>query len=90
MDKRKSPNPESKALEESLVGGVGIRLPEGAVEPPEGYAAIVLYVPIQHVTGQDVIQLQNDLGIPWTIRDENGSISGAWLDEMVDSTASKS
>lgn len=82
MSKRETPNPDSKILAESIIGGAGINIPDGSVNPPEGYAAVVLYVPINHFAGKDILQIQKDIGMPWAMKDKDGSFSGAWLDEL--------
>lgn len=63
---RKVPNPESKLLARALVGGAGILVPQGAIEPPPGMGAIILYVPLEDVC-KDPLEIQADLGIPWSM-----------------------
>ena len=60
------PNPKSKLLAQSIVGGAGLTLPP-QVTPPSGMALILLYVPLNEIAGKNPAQIQADLGIPWSL-----------------------
>lgn len=74
---RNIPNPHSQMLACAIVGGAGLTLPP-KVDVPEGMAAVVLFVPMEHVIGKSPIEIQEDLGLPWYC---NGG-SPAWFDEL--------
>jgi len=80
--KRIIPNPHSGILQHSVVGGVGMGPPPPDV-PPEGMAVVLLYVPAHLVAGQDLLQIQADMGIPWSCE---GSAGGIFFDELPSAT----
>lgn len=73
---RKTPNPASNILATAVVGGAGLAIPPMLNTPPKGMAAIVLYVPVEHIAGKTVIDIQRDIGLPWHV--EGGP--GMWFD----------
>lgn len=66
MSHKTTPNPESKMLAQAVVGGVGLSIPPDAGTPPEGMAAVLLYVPLSLVNAKSPIDIQADLGLPWS------------------------
>ena len=48
-------------------------------EAPEGFAHITLMVPLSLIEGKSPIDLQSDLGLPWSDHDGNG----LWFDEII-------
>lgn len=75
---RKSPNPNSKMLENAVVGGAGIGMP--GITPPAGMGAVLLFVPLTEIMGKSAFEMQADLGIPWHCVDG----PGVWFDELLD------
>lgn len=70
-------NPQSEILSNAVVGGAGLSVPADATTP-DGMAAIVLYVPIDHILGKNPMELQRDMGLPWYA--EGGP--AIWFDEI--------
>ena len=70
-DTRQTPNPNSTMLAEAIVGGAGIDLPPD-MDVPVGMGAILLYVPLEHMVGKSMPQIQADLGLPWSAGDGQG------------------
>lgn len=62
---RDIPNPESIILKSSIIGGAGLSVPPAICEPPNGMAAVLLYVPIEQIINKTPMQIQNDIGLPW-------------------------
>lgn len=58
------PNPHSQILSKACVGGVGLCIPKPET-PPDGFAAVVLYIPIESINGKTAVDIQKDLGLPW-------------------------
>lgn len=78
---RVSPNPGSKILSRAIIAGAGISLPGPEVvgEIPPGMAAILLFVPIEEITTRNPLEIQADIGLPWSMRDNDP----VWLDELM-------
>lgn len=76
--KRTIPNPASRLLANAVVGGAGLFLPPDQGFPPEGKAAVLLYVPVGQVAGKSLPELQADLGLPWSA----GNGEPVWLDQL--------
>lgn len=66
---RTIPNPKSTLLAQAVVGGAGLFVPGEQLVPPEGKAAVLLYVPIDQMAGKSLPELQADLGLPWSMTD---------------------
>ena len=69
MIEKQIPNPESNILAKAVVGGAGIGLPP-YYEIPDGMAAVILLVPMNEIVGKNPIEIQADLGIPWSMDGE--------------------
>lgn len=67
MEERQIPNPKSEILANALVGGTGLGPMPPGIEPPEGMATVVLYVPEDQIAGKGPLEIQKDLGIPWNL-----------------------
>ncbi len=65
-----------KILEKAIIAGVGVGSPQTS-EPPEGYGSIVLHIPVNEITGKTPIEIQADLGLPWS----DGTDDGFWFKE---------
>lgn len=74
---RATPNPLSKILSNAVVGGAGSELPLNA-NPPKGMAVVLLYVPVGHIEGKTPIDIQEDIGLPWSTTEGKG----VWFDEL--------
>ena len=74
---RVTPNPQSRMLSKAVVGGAGIGFPP-SMKPPAGMGAIVLYVPIEQIVGKSILEMQSDIGLPWSV--EGGQ--PVWVDEL--------
>lgn len=71
------PNPKSDLLSNAVVGGVGLSLPPD-YDPPPGMAVVLLYVPVEHMSGKSPLEIQEDLGLPWFAEDG----APVWFDEF--------
>lgn len=71
------PNPKSALLSKAVIGGVGLGRPDD-LEPPQGMATILLYVPVHEITTRPMQEIQADLGLPWS--DQDGR--PVWFDEL--------
>lgn len=61
----KTINIDSQILSSAVVGGAGLALPPGAGNPPPGFGAVLLYVPLSILHGKSPVEMQADLGLPW-------------------------
>lgn len=74
---RTTPNPNSEIIANAHIGGCGLTLPP-SIEAPEGMAAVVLFVPMQHILGKSPIEIQKDVGLPWA----SSEGAGIWFDDF--------
>lgn len=72
--KKNIPNPSSTLLNKAIVSGYGL-----CNEAPEGFAQITLIVPESLIVGQSPLEIQSDLGLPWS--DEEGN--GLWFEDVM-------
>lgn len=79
MGDRQIPNPTSKILASAHIGGAGAAPPPGAMPPP-GYSAVLLWVPAEHISGKTMLDIQADIGLPWSTT----TGEGCWLDEVLE------
>lgn len=63
---RKIPNPNSTLLANAVIGGCGIGLPPDS-DPPQGMGAVVLYLPLPLLANKSPMDIQRDLGLPWSV-----------------------
>ena len=66
MTDKKTVNPNSEMLSKAVVGGAGMGLPPGAGTPPPGMGAVLLYVPLDCMEDKSRIEMQADMGLPWS------------------------
>lgn len=59
-------NPKSEMLSKAVVGGAGLFLHHGATTPPDGMGALLLFVPLESMQNKSPIEMQADLGLPWS------------------------
>lgn len=71
---RLTPNKDSKILKKAIIAGAGLGLPP-SVSIPDGMGAVLLFVPIELLGNKSIIEIQQDIGLPWHA--ENGS--GYWF-----------
>lgn len=76
--KRVVPNPQSKLLQQAVVGGAGLGIPQNMQLPP-GCAAIVLLVPATVLTQMNPMQIQADLSLPWS---DGTAGPGVWFEDF--------
>lgn len=60
------PQENSRFFEEAVVGGAGMGIPPGAGNPPAGMGVVLLYVPLSVMDGKSPIEMQADMGLPWS------------------------
>ena len=77
QEQRVIPNPSSKLLSQAVVGGIGLGLPLD-LEIPPGLACLMLLVPAEAIHLKSPIDLQDDLGLPWS--GDGGA--PMWFDEF--------
>ena len=53
-------------FEQAVVGGAGMGIPPGAGTPPAGMGAVLLYVPLSVMDGKSPIEMQAEMGLPWS------------------------
>jgi len=63
---------------EQLRAGTAAQPPEQEV--PDGMATLVLYVPMEQIIGKSPPDIQDDLGLPWSVV---GGEDPVWFDELV-------
>lgn len=75
---KQTPNPASTLLANAIIAGAGLGIQPNQ-EVPDGMAAVLLYVPENLVVGKNMMEIQNDLGLPWNM------IGGepVWLADLI-------
>lgn len=63
---RKIPNPNSTLLANAVIGGCGMGVPPDS-DPPPGMGVVVLYVPLPLLADKSPLDIQGDLGLPWSV-----------------------
>jgi hypothetical protein len=70
------PNPKSTILSSSIIGGAGIGLPSEQ-KIPRNMGCVLLYAPAGRFVGKTLIEIQNDIGLPWRMGDDG---KGFWFE----------
>lgn len=63
-------NPSSEMLSKAVVGGAGLSVPP--ITPPCGMGVVVLFVPLASMQNKSPIEMQADMGLPWSWSGPNG------------------